>query len=319
MLKFIVDYFGKEVQKMRPTEKDVNKIYFFTMVLLITLGSFVQRKSLYIGLVITEFGIILLPVMLYLLIKRYDIKYVLRLNPIKVEHGFLVFLIIFFSWFVSTFLALLTNYFLSKLGKIPVSPVPAAQNIGELVLQILIISCTAAFCEEMLMRGLIMRGYEMRGSIKSVFITAVFFAALHLNVQNFLSIIFLGSILGFVVYRTDSIYAGMIGHFTNNTMSILMTYFFGQVGRMGGMAAAGQKIEVPLLSVIFYGIIAAAFGAFLYLLLKYLIKTTEPYIIYSPTGIREDLKIFLHWPILLSLMIFLSMMIYELLKIAGII
>lgn len=303
---------------MRPSEKDVNKIYFFIMVFFITIGYILQKKSLYIGIIIMEFGIILLPVVIYLLIKRYDVKYILRLNPIKAKHGFLVFLIIFFGWFVSTFLAILTNYFLSKLGKVPVPPIPAAQDIRQLAFQILIISGSAAFCEEILMRGLIMRGYEMRGSIKAVFITAVFFAALHLNVQNFLSIVFLGSILGFVVYRTDSIYAGMIGHFTNNTMSLLMTYVYGQINKMAGIAITRQKIEVPLITVIVYGIIAAAFGVFLYLLLKYLVKVTESYVIYSPTSVREDLRILLHWPVLLSALIFLSMAAYEVLKISGI-
>lgn len=51
---------------MRPDEKDVSKLYFFVMLLLITVGYLVQKASLYIGILITEFFLVLLPVILYL-------------------------------------------------------------------------------------------------------------------------------------------------------------------------------------------------------------------------------------------------------------
>lgn len=102
------------------------------MLLLITVGYLVQKASLYIGILITEFFLVLLPVILYLFLKKYDVKYVLRLNPIKGDQVFLVIIIAILGWIVSGFFALLTNYFLSKLGKIPVMQMPAASNIQEL-------------------------------------------------------------------------------------------------------------------------------------------------------------------------------------------
>ncbi|MGB9781264.1 lysostaphin resistance A-like protein [Caldanaerobacter sp.] len=299
---------------MRPDEKDVGKLYFSVMVLFITLGYLVQKASLYIGILITEIVFVLIPVIIYLLIKHYDVKYVLRLNPLKSEFVLLLVLIAIASWGVSGFLAILTNYFLSKLGKVPVMQIPPAQDLNELLVQLIIFGLMAACCEEIFMRGLVMRSFEMRGSIKSVVITAILFAMLHLNVQNFLSILFLGAILGYVVYRTDSIFAGMIVHFTNNAISTILSYFISQ-SRMANVSGV-EKISIPLSAVLFYGVIAVFSGMILYALLRRLTAMTTPYVIKGDEGLKEDAKIFLYWPFLLSILIFVYRITWQMVKIA---
>ncbi|MEQ2128701.1 type II CAAX endopeptidase family protein [Caldanaerobacter subterraneus KAk] len=298
---------------MRPDEKDVGKLYFSVMVLFITLGYLVQKASLYIGILITEIVFVLIPVIVYLLIKRYDVKYVLRLNPLKSEFVLLLVLIAIASWGVSGFLAVLTNYFLSKLGKVPVMQIPPAQDFNELIIQLIIFGLVAACCEEIFMRGLVMRSFEMRGSIKSVVITAILFAMLHLNVQNFLSILFLGTILGYVVYRTDSIFAGMIVHFTNNAISTILSYFISQSG-MANVSGV-ERISIPFSAVLFYGVIAVFSGMILYALLRRLTAMTTPYVIKGGTGVKEDVKVFLYWPFFLSILIFLYRVTWQMVKI----
>ncbi|KKC28664.1 CPBP family intramembrane glutamic endopeptidase [Caldanaerobacter subterraneus] len=299
---------------MRPDEKDVGKLYFSIMVLFITLGYLVQKASLYIGILITEITFVLIPVIVYLLIKRYDVKYVLRLNPLKSEFVLLLVLIAIASWGVSGFLAILTNYFLSKLGKVPVMQIPPAQDLNELIIQLIIFGLVAACCEEIFMRGLVMRSFEMRGSIKSVVITAILFAMLHLNVQNFLSILFLGTILGYVVYRTDSIFAGMIVHFTNNAISTILSYFISQSG-MANVSGV-ERISIPFSAVLFYGVIAVFSGMILYALLRRLTAMTTPYVIRGGTGVKEDVKVFLYWPFFFSILIFVYRVTWQMVKIA---
>ncbi|TCO61492.1 CPBP family intramembrane glutamic endopeptidase [Caldanaerobacter subterraneus] len=299
---------------MRPDEKEVGKLYFSVMVLFITLGYLVQKASLYIGILITEILFVLIPVIAYLLIKRYDVKYVLRLNPLKSEFVLLLVLIAVASWGVSGFLAVLTNYFLSKLGKVPVMQIPPAQDLNELIIQLIIFGLVAACCEEIFMRGLVMRSFEMRGSIKSVVITAILFAMLHLNVQNFLSILFLGTILGYVVYRTDSIFAGMIVHFTNNAISTILSYFISQSG-MANVSGV-ERISIPFSAVLFYGVIAVFSGMILYALLRRLTAMTTPYVIRGGTGVKEDVKVFLYWPFFFSILIFVYRVTWQMVKIA---
>lgn len=317
MVKSIVDKMKRSFG-MRPSEKDANKIYLLILILFVVVGSYVQRKSLYVGLIITEFGIVLLPVVLFLIFKRYDIRYVLRLNKLDLNHVFLIIAIMICGMFVSSFFSILTNFILSKFGKIPIPPINAASDIGGLIKQILIISGTAALCEEILTRGLILRSYEMRGSIKAVVISGIMFAALHLNVQNFLSVVFLGCLLGFLVQRTDSIYASMLGHFTNNTMVLILQYASNKVSSAAGLKPGTMvKMNIPFLSVVVYGFIAIAAGTILYMLLEKLVKTTDPYIIHSTTTLKDDFKILLQWPLFLSLLIFLAMIGLELLGISG--
>lgn len=317
MVKSIVDKMKRSFN-MRPSEKDANKVYLFILVLFVIVGSYAQRKSLYVGLIITEFGIVLLPVILFLLFKKYDLKYVLRFNKLESKHIFLIILIMICGMFVSSFFSILTNYFLSKFGKIPIPPISAASNIGGLIKQILIVSGSAALCEEILTRGLILRSYEMRGSIKAVVISGLMFAVLHLNVQNFLSVVFLGCLLGFLVHRTDSIYASVLGHFTNNTLVLVIQYVSYNVSKeISPKPGTLVKMNIPFVSVVVYAFIALIAGMFLYILLKKLIKTTNPYIIHSTTTLSDDLRILLQWPILISLLIFLAMIILELLGISG--
>ncbi|WP_434640290.1 lysostaphin resistance A-like protein [Thermoanaerobacterium thermosaccharolyticum] len=303
---------------MRPSEKDANKVYLFILVLFVIVGSYVQRKSLYIGLIITEFVIVLLPVILFLLFKKYDLKYVLRFNKLESKHIFLIISIMICGMFVSSFFSILTNYFLSKFGKIPIPPISAASDIEGLIKQILIVSGSAALCEEILTRGLILRSYELRGSIKAVVISGLMFAVLHLNVQNFLSVVFLGCLLGYLVHRTDSIYASMLGHFTNNTLVLVIQYVSYNVSKtISPKPGMLVKMNIPFVSVIVYAIVALIAGMILYLLLKKLIKTTNPYIIHSTTRLSDDVKILLQWPVFISALIFLAIIILELLGISG--
>jgi membrane protease YdiL (CAAX protease family) len=70
-------------------------------------------------------------------------------------------------------------------------------------------------CEEILFRGAIQRGFEKLGAIKSIILTAFLFGLMHQDFQKLLGTFLLGCIIGFIVYRSDSIIGGMFAHFTN--------------------------------------------------------------------------------------------------------
>lgn len=90
------------------------------------------------------------------------------------------------------------------------------------------------FCEEFLHRGLLMRNIGEQKSYKtSIIISALCFGLMHLNIEQFFYASILGLIIGFVGAISDSIFPCMILHFTNNFMSVYLS-FAQQNGLFGG-------------------------------------------------------------------------------------
>jgi hypothetical protein len=99
--------------------------------------------------------------------------------------------------------------------------------------------------------------------------------------------------MGFLVYRADSIYAGMVAHFTNNSLVVVLSYGLGKLSALGKMAGANggsasdadqslsmflamPKIQLittlGIFSVMFVGFLAALAG----LVYAFMKNTTVP-------------------------------------------
>ncbi len=80
-----------------PSILETNILFLFIALLLITLGARAQYKEIYTGLLVTEYLIILLPVLAYLRFNDYSIKDALRLNKANLKQVLLtIFIVIFF-------------------------------------------------------------------------------------------------------------------------------------------------------------------------------------------------------------------------------
>lgn len=258
--------------KSKTSIRGVNLIYLLSAVLFITVGAFAQSRSFNIGIIVTEFLLIAMPALLYVVYRRGSIKREMRFNRLHFVDGILVIVIFLFGYPVALFINLLGNIFVSFFGKLIPSPIPTAGNINEYFILLLIVAGSAGLCEEILFRGLILRGYEKLGMWKSITFTATLFAMLHMNIQNILGPLFLGILLGYVVYVTDSIYAGMLGHFMNNTISVSLTFVMMQFPALKNAAAhppsGSEQILGLFAAAILLGFAAILPGIFLVLCMK---------------------------------------------------
>jgi len=96
---------------------------------------------------------------------------------------------------------------------------------GNLLLNFLCVSIFAPFFEEWLCRGMVLRGL-LGNKVKPVWavvISALFFALIHLNPWQALPAFLLGCLFGYVYYKTGSLKLTMLMHFTNNTVSLIMS------------------------------------------------------------------------------------------------
>lgn len=84
----------------------------------------------------------------------------------------------------------------------------------------------APILEEILCRGIILKGLlQNYQPAKAIIVSATFFAAIHLNPWQALPAFFSGLFLGWVYYKTQSVFSGMIIHGTINAAATSFLFF----------------------------------------------------------------------------------------------
>lgn len=271
--------------KSKPTILEANILYLLIGVLLITLGSIVQAIDIYKGLLITEYIIILLPILLFLKKKRYSIKETLRLNRVSLKQIIYTIMIVILSYPIAVFLNYIGIIFLSKYGQVLPNSVPMPTSLAEFILGIVVISIAPGICEEAMFRGMILKAYEPLGSKKAIIYSAVLFGIFHFNLQNLLGPTFLGLLFGILAYKTNSIIPSVIGHMTNNFIALLIGFYSNKVGELEKGALANLPEEQILIyGAIVMGIVAVILGSLVYRLIKSIPPSKEPQLEKVPYG-----------------------------------
>jgi uncharacterized protein len=148
---------------------------------------------------------------------------------------------------------------------------------GPLWVSLLSMCILAPVLEEWMCRGVVLRGllnYSRKGEpgedgsrrgmnpTLAIAISAIFFATIHGNLWQGISAFILGSLFGYVYYKTGSLKLTMLMHCTNNTLSVLSSKL--PAFKEFGMDASLSDI-VPMR---YYVIIIIASAAILALALK---------------------------------------------------
>ena len=275
---------------------------FILTLLTIVYGENYLTDNMYGILLVNQFVLILLPVAVYSAYKKLDIREVFRLNRLGAVPALIILLLSLPAQFAANMFNTVLVYFLQFLGDIPAAPLPVPGNPSELMLGILIVAVSPAICEEIMHRGLLLRAYEKRGSIKAVIITGILFGIFHFDFTNLLGAALLGILLGYYVIRTNSIFAGMLAHFLNNTIYELFQYFSYD-------GSAPEKVirvsESDLYSSLLYGTAGLIVAL---LLLALFNRVTRGKVQLNPaiSSVRKDItSIVSHWPVIVILIVYI--------------
>lgn len=240
-----------------------NILYLIGGLLLIFVGSILQGIEIYSGLLITEYILVLVPNLLYIAIKKQSFKSTLKLNKISIKQIKYIVAISIFTYPVAVFFNLIVLTTLSSFGELAQSAAPIPDTPSLYLFSLFVISITPAICEEVMFRGVIMDAYENLSKRKAIIISAVLFGIYHINVQNLIGPLLIGIIFGITVYKTNSIFAGMIGHGINNAIALTIGYFANKSQKMVPQTAQAEValgnpfLDIQLLmSIIFIGGIA---------------------------------------------------------------
>lgn len=258
----------------KPSILEANIVYMVLGFALLTLGSLVQAREIYSGLLITEYIIILLPNILFLKIMGYSLKDVLRLNMISIKQIIYTILIMIFAYPVAVFLNMIVMTIVNAFSSAIPTTVPLPTNFNEYVLGLFVIALGPGICEEVMFRGTMMKAYDGLGYKKSIVITAILFGLFHFNIMNLIGPTFLGIVLGILVHKSNSLFSSIIGHTINNGLALSLGYGLSNYSsKIDEMVAVDNIIPEKtqmIFTLILFGLMALfCFSILLFLLRKF--------------------------------------------------
>lgn len=201
-------------------------IYFsIGLLALYYLGGNWQMKDIASGLLKTQILIILLPVLVILKLFKINYTNTLRFNKAPIA-----------NYFIVPFFALSGAIIAALIGQIinTIYPFPPEylEQMAEIIKMpdlniwqvFVLIALLPGICEEVMFRGFIFRFFENRNKWYAIWISAALFALFHLDPYRFIPVLFLGFLLGWLLYKTKSIFPSMLSHTINNATAIGMLH-----------------------------------------------------------------------------------------------
>ena len=172
-------------------------------------------------------GFMIVPLILFLIKMREPLLIRLRLNPVN-KHTLL------FSFLFSLGIIILSDevdriiqiFFPAPDYIINMDNLLKPESPLALFLLFIAVSLLAPIGEELLFRGFFQQFLESywKDITKAVLFTSLFFAIIHMNPFWFIQIYVLGVLLGYLAWKTNSIFPSLILHSLNNTIAIIISY-----------------------------------------------------------------------------------------------
>lgn len=178
------------------------------------------------GLALAQVLLLALPALLLVVVGRYDARRTFALEKPQARSivGALAIILggIPLSWLIAWlqgFVLAVPVEFLEAMQELVV-----AEDARSMIGVLLVLALTPAICEELVFRGVLLQALGTRlTGVATVVLSAVVFGAFHLSsvtVIRLLPTIWLGLLLGMVVWRTRSIFPAMLMHLVNNALVV---------------------------------------------------------------------------------------------------
>ena len=215
--------------KVNRTGIDINKaswLYTILFIAYILIGSMLQQIDLYLGLFAGEVLILLVPVLVYVKQKKVNFKRYFRLNKITGKEALVSVLLTLLVYPLVGISSTLLIKFYSLFGEVRVPQINVKSGGLMSIYSILIIGVLPAICEEFYVRGLLSApAKRAKGRKFTYFYTALLFMLMHVNPFNIVAPFILGYVFSVLNEKTNSLYSSMLGHFTFNTCSVILSIF----------------------------------------------------------------------------------------------
>ncbi len=166
-----------------------------------------------------QLATILVPTLIFFALARQPAQDLFNLRRLDFGSGARSLVVGLLCWPAFTFLSILASILVGLLR--PAASVDSANSLassGSPWLIFLGVVLVAPLCEELLFRGVLLSTYQSRFAAHAVWLVGILFGFLHPSLSQALGAIFLGIVAGWVVYRTRSIWAGILAHVGANLL-----------------------------------------------------------------------------------------------------
>tara|TARA_Y100000992_G_scaffold258808_1_gene193124 strand:- start:16 stop:813 length:798 start_codon:yes stop_codon:yes gene_type:complete len=185
-----------------------------------------QKTFTFISFIVGQ-SFMLIPLISFLISKKEPLIKRLRINPIssetiKLTTMFSIGLIILsdeFDRLIQVFIPS-PNYI------VDLNNLLQPDSVFGYILLIIAIAIIAPIGEELLFRGFLQQFLEQhwKDITRAILITSLFFSIIHMNPYWFIQIYILGIMLGFLSWKTNSIFPPLILHALNNGTALLFSF-----------------------------------------------------------------------------------------------
>lgn len=215
----------------------------------------------------------MIPVFLYVLFKgseiakNNEIAKAVPLNSLKANGINTALLVILIA--LATIAAMILTEPLTNLAPMPEAVKEIYKKmLSDTLWTTLSVAVAAPLIEEFLLRGIMLRGLlEHTSPINAIHYSAFFFALIHMNLSQAIGAFLLGLFIGWVYYKTGSLWLAIFIHFINNGLGTLFTLAFPQNIELTFMEMIIQNYNLTSY-IIIYIVSAITFGA----IIRYLYK-----------------------------------------------
>lgn len=301
--------------RLNKTGIDINKaswLYTLLFIAYIFLGSMLQTIDLYLGLFAGEVLILLVPVLVYVKQKKVNFKRYFRLNKITGKEALISVLLTLLVYPLVGISSTLLIKFYSLFGEVSVPQINVKSGGLSSIYSVLIIGVLPAICEEFFVRGLLSApAKRAKGRKFTYFYTALLFMLMHVNPFNIVAPFILGYVFSVLNEKTNSLYSSMLGHFTFNTCSVILSIFQKDLiesasGDMNVLTLGEADLNIGLLQGVFMVLIAIVIIFVLYRVLSKM-KTKEVTEETDCTLDVEEPKKFSYLPLAFNVLVWLIM------------
>jgi len=118
------------------------------------------------------------------------------------------------------------------------------------------VALVPAVCEEILYRSYVLRAFQKNWSIwPAIIVSGLFFGMYHVQLSNLIPLAFIGMILAYITWTTQSVIPAMAAHFVNNGGSILAGKYFPQSALAEMSPESMPPVSMVLISLAITGFI----------------------------------------------------------------
>jgi sodium transport system permease protein len=238
-------------------------LLLIVMALILLVGQRLQARNVIVGILVTEWALIMLPVLLLLRFARVELRPALALNRAHVLTLVGAVLAGLSAWYL---VGTLVEVLQQRIFPMPPEMIKAFHKAvlapdRHIALDLFALALSPAICEEVLFRGVLLQSTRRAMSPRAaILINGVLFGLFHLSPWRFIPTLLLGMLLALIVLRSGSLLPGVVFHFLNNASAIV-------AGRIVGVDPEGVG-KASGLNPSLLGLALALFCAGLWLALR---------------------------------------------------